>query len=85
MNKYIEAMKELNPDALKADGFDDCIVGIVDTFHGHVFLYDKQKVIESLMRDDMTEEDALEFFEFNIVGSYVSTFTPVYLEIVEDE
>jgi hypothetical protein len=75
-----ERMDEINPDALKADGFDDCLIGICNTFKGAVFLYDETKVIEKLMRrDGMTDEEAWEFYEFNILGAYVGDYTPIYL------
>jgi hypothetical protein len=30
-------------------------------------------------RDEMTEEDALEHFSYNIQGSYVGAGTPIYI------
>ena len=33
--------------------------------------------------EDMTMEEAEEFFEFNIIGSYVGDGTPVFLEELE--
>jgi hypothetical protein len=32
-------------------------------------------------RDGMTEEEAIEFFEFNVVGAYVGGGTPVYVRV----
>jgi len=67
-------------DWLKADGFDDCVIGIVHSFSGEPILaYDYHKVIEKLMKD-MSEEDAIEHFNFNIVGAYVGKKTPIYIE-----
>jgi hypothetical protein len=41
-----------------------------------------RKCIDILMkRDDMTEEEAVEYFEFNVTGSYVGENTPVFVEL----
>ena len=37
--------------------------------------YDQDKIIEILMRD-MTEEEAIEHFHFNVVGGWVGEYTP---------
>jgi hypothetical protein len=63
-----------------ADGFDDAILGIGQRFNTYFVVYDQAKVIETLMaRDGMTEEDADEFFAFNIVGAWVGEGTPCFL------
>jgi hypothetical protein len=41
--------------------------------------YDQDKVIEILMRD-MSEEEAIEYFEFNIAGAWVGESTPFFLQ-----
>jgi hypothetical protein len=33
-----------------------------------------------MQRDGMTEEDASDYFEFNIEGAYVGPQTPIYVE-----
>jgi len=79
MNKYIlEYMEDINPDALKADGFDNCIVGVVDTFEGAVLLYSEHMIFKKLMKE-MTREEAKEYFEYNILGAYAGKYMPVYL------
>ena len=47
-------------------GLEDCIV------------YDVNEVLLILMQD-MSEEDALEHFDYNIAGSYVGETTPIFL------
>ena len=63
---------------LKADGLDDGIIGIEE--NSMRLVYSKSKVIEILMSEDMTEEDALEHYYFNIVGAYVGEKTPIFVE-----
>lgn len=61
---------------LKADGFDDAIIGI-DT--NQRMVYSIEKILAILKDDDMNEEDALEHFYYNIAGSYVGDYTPIYI------
>lgn len=77
-----ERLKEENPKALFADGFDDCIIGICRR-HGQEALvaYDRESCIKTLMdRDGMEREEADEFFEFNVAGSWVGEGTPVFVD-----
>lgn len=78
---------------LKADGFDDCILGIAEVWDGnervHRIIYDGLLMIDVLMRDGMTHEEAVEYFEFNIDGAYYGKETPIYmfrsnLEMIEE-
>ena len=72
-----ESCSEFNPEALFADGFDESIIGI-DT-KGRV-TYSYNQIIETLIeRDGMSEEEAREFFDFNIDGAYVGEYTPIYI------
>jgi hypothetical protein len=62
-----------------ATGFDDCIVGIGEQFNRAFVVYDRAKVIASLMRDGLAWEEAEEHFGVNIVGAYVGEETPCFL------
>ena len=79
----IKLLQEENPDYLMADGFDDAIVGTAERFGMHrVVLYDTTKCIDILMkRDKMTEEEAIEFFYYNVIGSWMGEYTPCFAEI----
>jgi hypothetical protein len=61
---------------LKADGFNDAIIGKRDG----LWVYSTDKVIDILMDAsvDMTREDAFEYFDFNIKGAYVGPGTPIF-------
>ena len=61
---------------LKADGFDAAIIGI-DT--NQRMVYGIEKILAILIDDDMNEEEALEHFYYNIAGSYVGDYTPIYI------
>ena len=70
------------PVYIKADGFDDCLVGLGFRFGNRgTLIYDQAKVIEKLMQDsNMTEEEAFEYYEFNILGAYVGENMPIFVE-----
>ena len=70
------------PDLLKADGFDEAIIGVVQRIGLQAICYDLNKVIAILMRD-MTEEEAWEYYQFNIAGAWVGESTPFFLQKME--
>jgi hypothetical protein len=78
---WVDAYAEETGEALlTADGLDAAIVGIVRQFTKTFVLYDLQQVLQILQtRDGMTMDEAVEFFEVNIVGAYVGEATPGFL------
>jgi len=76
----------VSPNPLFADGYDDCIIGIMERFGQEtpIIIYDKEKVIAKIMDDDTSREDAEEFFEFNIIGAWVGEGTPGFVTLCED-
>lgn len=72
-------MEHASDETIKLDGFDDCITSVVESFHGRHIVYNQQKVIRKLMeRDDMSYEDALEFYGYNIIGGYYGELGPMF-------
>ena len=72
---------EQYPELLVADGFDKAIIGVSTSFNKMSVAYDTNKCIKILMsRDKMSREEALEYFEYNVVGSYVGDSTPSFIE-----
>ena len=70
-------ISEINPEALFADGFDRAIMGY--DMNGRV-IYSVDSILETLVeRDEMNWEEASEYFSFNIEGSYVGEYTPIYM------
>jgi hypothetical protein len=68
-------------EILFADGYDDAIIGLVRQFNKFFVVYDTHKILSKLQAQGMSEEEAVEFFEFNIVGAYVGDSTPAFTEI----
>ena len=72
-------------DTLFIDQFDAAFVGFGWQFNvGPIATYDQDLVMEILMADGTSEEDALEHFNFNIIGGYVGERTPIFLTNVKD-
>ena len=64
------------------DGFDECVIGVANIWRDQitveVLVYSADAMIEILrLNDGMSEEEALEYFEFNIEGAYIGIDTPV--------
>jgi hypothetical protein len=66
------------------EGFDEAIVGVSYRCGQppHV-VYDREKCLEILERD-MSPDEAMEHFEFNIAGAWVGDQTPAFLTTYED-
>jgi hypothetical protein len=63
---------------IKADGFDEAIIGVSTDIR---LVYSVDKIIESLMKD-MSEDDAIDYFYFNIDGAYLGDKTPIYIHLI---
>jgi hypothetical protein len=62
-------------EILKADGFDDAIIGIDDETMR--LIYSVSKCID-ILEKDMDEEEAVEYFNFNVKGCYMGEKTPIW-------
>ena len=70
-------ISDINPDAVFADGFDAAIIGYDANC---TVVYDYDKCMKILMkRDNMTEHEAHEYMEFNVVSAHVGDFTPIFI------
>ena len=79
-----ELMQNLSDnECLLADGYESALIGISGGSNP-VAVYDIDLCIKSLVEEDgIEEEDALEHFYYNTVGSYVGEKTPVFIKRYE--
>tara|TARA_A100001388_G_scaffold62945_1_gene43953 strand:- start:6342 stop:6566 length:225 start_codon:yes stop_codon:yes gene_type:complete len=65
---------------MKADGLDDAIIGVGLQFDKpDRLIYDYDKCIDILMKlNNWTDEEAIEWMEFNVRGAYVGEGTPIF-------
>ena len=79
----VETLTDLGAeDALSMDGFDDCILGILERFgiDQPIGVYDREKVIAKLIeRDGMTHEEADEYYYTAQLGGWHGKKTPAFL------
>ena len=66
---------------MTADGFDEAVVGTITSYgRGESVLYSTEKILGIMMeRDGMSADEALEFFHYNILGSYNGEGMPSFL------
>lgn len=84
--KNKELILDMYPDHefMFADGFDGAIIGVSERFGSEpIIFYDKNKVIKKLQSQGMTYEEALEYYDFNIVGAYVGEKTPGFIDTIK--
>ena len=84
-----------SPDALllePRDGFRSALVGVTRkpddqwtrTTDTMVAVYSAERVMECLVEDGMGEEDAMEWFYFNIEGAWLGDGTPTFISDTDD-
>lgn len=73
----------MNEDLLKIDGMDKALIGVCMTWNGHMLVerlvYDGQIITETLSEQGMSEEEAQDYIDFNIIGAYVGDSTPIVM------
>lgn len=77
----LEILTEANEDALLADGFEEALIGVsYRAGQPAVACYDYNNCIEILMEQGMSDDEALEYFEYNVLGAWVGESTPVFVD-----
>jgi len=73
----IDKIKEEYPNEifLKADGFDEAIIGVDENTMR--LIYSVSRCIE-ILSEDMTEEDAIEYLNFNVINVFYGEKTPIW-------
>lgn len=74
LDRILECFPE--EEFLKAEGFDSAIIGVDES--SMRLIYSVEKCVGILAEDGMDEEEAEEYFEYNVRGSYVGEKTPIW-------
>lgn len=75
-------MAQNEPEGLVlADGLEAAFLGLMMRFNvlDPIACYDYDKVIAIFVAEGMTEEDAIEHFEYNVIGAWVGDRTPCFI------
>ena len=63
-------------ELLKADGFDDAVIGVCYTSDRLIYSY--TKCLQILIDEGMDDVDAIEHLSYNTMGAYVGDKTPIF-------
>ena len=75
-----EELMEVYDGCLMADGFEEALIGFGTRFNNPVTIYDLRKCLDILVRrDGMSQEEAEEYMDFNVLGAYVGEETPIFI------
>lgn len=87
--RYKEMLQRLmddNPEALLVDGMEAAILGVARRCgQPTLVVYSERKIIDLLKGQGMDEDEAWEFYDFNILGAWVGDNTPLFLSDFRDE
>ena len=76
-----ETLAEDNPEAYIYDGADDAILGLVYSENGPVLAYSYSAYLNIFMeRDGMDLEEAIEFFDYNVLGLNLGEGQPIIVD-----
>ena len=76
----IDLYADDEPEMLFADGYDSAIEGVGWDGERTRVVYRRESILEILMDQGMTYDEASEYFDFNVAGSHMGVYTPLYLE-----
>ena len=90
MNIPEDALDELEEnDALLMEPrsqFDSCFIALGYRFSsGALAVYDMDRVLRALQDGGMNEEEAIEYFEFNVIGGWMGDGTPIFVRLLQGE
>ena len=86
-NRIRDILENENPEALLYDDMDDALIGVYrgdlarqDMREGSIAVYSYTKFLELYIKDGMTEEEAVECFDFNVAGGYIGEYQPIIVD-----
>jgi len=67
---------------LLADGFNEALIGTGERAGSlPVAVYDREKCIDILRKQDMSREEAEEYFDYNVMNAFVGEQTPIFVDV----
>lgn len=73
---FREKVSEINPEAILWDDLDDAIIGI--SIDNRV-VYGLNKMLILFQTMGMSEDEAMEWIDYNILSAYVGEYTPIHI------
>lgn len=82
----IDMIAEMNEEAIEFNGIEGALIGWVERFGLEpILIYDYDKTIRCLMDEGMTEEEAVEWYGYNTIGTWAGDGTPCFLHRFDTE
>lgn len=81
MGDLIFDLGELCEDCLTLPGHDNAILGIVSQSMGKHVLYHVPTILDNLCKEDLTFDEAMEHYDYNIRGSSQGENYPMFLDV----
>lgn len=83
---WLEMWEAIDDEIIFYYGFEDAFLGFTSVNNVFVSVYDADKCVEILMENDGMEiEEAVEFFQYNVLGNNLGERTPLFLYLAESE
>ena len=83
-NQMRDKILESYDEVLFADGFDDAIIGFEPNMLKVV--YSRRKCVDVLVQNEgMSEEDAIDYLEYNTFNAYVGDNTPLWVDDLDSD
>ena len=80
-----EWVAEHNEDAIIYPDMVEALIGMCEQFgRPPVAAYDFNKCIKILIDDGMDEDEAIDYFYYNTLGTWAGDSTPVFITMYED-
>jgi hypothetical protein len=80
----LQEIVEMFPESeiLKCDGYDDCILGYDYNWDGRIrLIYSVKAILDKMVKEEgLSDDDAIEHFEFNFRGAYMGENTPIWCQ-----
>lgn len=85
IDEILEDISQINPDALYPTDLKEAIIGYVERYGMEAqILLDRNKCLKLLEKQGMTSEEALEWFDINVIGAWIGDGTPLFATLNKD-
>lgn len=79
--EIIQRVKQENPEVLLAEGFDQAIIGYTQNVFPMAIVYDTEKCIAILTSSGMPIEQAIEYFEEEVLDKKYRPNQPIFISL----
>jgi len=78
MSEQLDRILSYYPDEefIIATGFNEAIIGVDE--YSMRLIYSMEKCLDILMDQGMAQDEAEEYFDYNVAGAYVGDKTPIW-------